>query len=64
MRKAVKDLYLLDEEMREKGYDPRPDVQLMRRRFYEGGLEGLQKALDAGEPLANLSALERFRRAV
>lgn len=63
VRRAIKDLYELDKEMEARGLKVRPDIQLMRQRFSEGGFEGLQQALDRGEPLANLSALERFRAA-
>jgi hypothetical protein len=61
VRQTVQDLYDLDEEMGTKGYKLRPDVQLMRKRFAEGGIQGLQEALDRGEELASNSLLDRFR---
>lgn len=61
VRQSVKDLMELDAEMGERGYKLRPDLQLMRQRFSEGGIKGLQDALKRGEPLANRSALDRFR---
>ena len=63
VRRAIKDIYELDKEMEARGLKVRPDIQLMRQRFMEGGFDELQRALDRGEPLANLSALERFRAA-
>lgn len=63
VRRAIKDIYELDKEMEARGLKVRPDIQLMRQRFIEGGFDELQRALDRGEPLANLGALDRFRMA-